>query len=62
MKKTNWRQYGPEKNPRCANCMVHSGFEASALSAIKHSPSSLWRISGGFNYNSLKKISPDKEQ
>jgi len=29
---TAWDQYGPESgNPRCANCMVHSGYEASAV-------------------------------
>lgn len=27
-----WNRYGPESgNPRCANCMVHSGYEASAV-------------------------------
>jgi hopanoid biosynthesis associated radical SAM protein HpnH len=30
--KCEWDRYGPESgNPRCANCMVHSGFEASAV-------------------------------
>ncbi|MDH4129853.1 MAG: adenosyl-hopene transferase HpnH [Spirochaetota bacterium] len=24
-----WDKYGPGRDPRCANCMVHSGFEAS---------------------------------
>jgi hopanoid biosynthesis associated radical SAM protein HpnH len=29
---TNWEQYGTESgNPKCANCMVHSGYEASAV-------------------------------
>ncbi|HTZ73499.1 MAG TPA: adenosyl-hopene transferase HpnH [Candidatus Aquilonibacter sp.] len=29
---TNWAQYGTESgNPKCANCMVHSGYEASAV-------------------------------
>lgn len=29
---TSWASYGPESgNPKCANCMVHSGFEASAV-------------------------------
>ncbi len=28
----DWDRYGPESgNPRCASCMVHSGFEASAV-------------------------------
>jgi hopanoid biosynthesis associated radical SAM protein HpnH len=29
---TEWEQYGTESgNPKCANCMVHSGYEASAV-------------------------------
>jgi len=29
---TKWEEYGTESgNPRCANCMVHSGYEASAV-------------------------------
>jgi hopanoid biosynthesis associated radical SAM protein HpnH len=31
---TEWRNYGTESgNPACANCMVHSGYEASAVNA-----------------------------
>jgi hopanoid biosynthesis associated radical SAM protein HpnH len=29
---TDWQNYGTESgNPKCANCMVHSGYEASAV-------------------------------
>jgi hopanoid biosynthesis associated radical SAM protein HpnH len=29
---TNWANYGTESgNPKCANCMVHSGYEASSI-------------------------------
>jgi hypothetical protein len=29
---TEWANYGTESgNPKCANCMVHSGYEASAV-------------------------------
>ncbi len=29
---TSWESYGTESgNPKCANCMVHSGYEASAV-------------------------------
>jgi hopanoid biosynthesis associated radical SAM protein HpnH len=29
---TAWEEYGTESgNPKCANCMVHSGYEASAV-------------------------------
>src|SRR5580693_5594550 len=32
METTEWSKYGTESgNPRCANCMVHSGYEASAV-------------------------------
>ncbi|HWG49579.1 MAG TPA: adenosyl-hopene transferase HpnH [Candidatus Acidoferrales bacterium] len=32
MDATAWQEYGTESgNPRCANCMVHSGYEASAV-------------------------------
>jgi len=32
MRTTEWSRYGTESgNPKCANCMVHSGYEASAV-------------------------------
>ena len=32
IRETNWEQYGTESgNPKCANCMVHSGYEATAV-------------------------------
>lgn len=32
MRTTGWGHYGTESgNPKCANCMVHSGYEASAV-------------------------------
>jgi hopanoid biosynthesis associated radical SAM protein HpnH len=32
MRETEWAHYGTESgNPKCANCMVHSGYEASAV-------------------------------
>ena len=32
MDTTSWASYGTESgNPKCANCMVHSGYEASAV-------------------------------
>jgi len=32
MESTAWEEYGTESgNPKCANCMVHSGYEASAV-------------------------------
>ena len=32
IRETDWERYGTESgNPKCANCMVHSGYEASAV-------------------------------
>ncbi|PYV75122.1 MAG: hopanoid biosynthesis associated radical SAM protein HpnH, partial [Acidobacteria bacterium] len=32
IRETEWANYGTESgNPHCANCMVHSGYEASAV-------------------------------
>jgi hopanoid biosynthesis associated radical SAM protein HpnH len=31
MADTEWDRYGTGKNPKCANCMVHCGFEATAV-------------------------------
>lgn len=28
---TEWNNYGKGRNPKCANCMVHCGFEATAI-------------------------------
>src|SRR5262244_2504542 len=43
MNTTEWEQYGTESgNPKCANCMVHSGYEASAVNDTFGSLSGLW--------------------
>jgi hopanoid biosynthesis associated radical SAM protein HpnH len=35
MEETKWENYGPKSgNPHCRDCMVHSGFEASAVEEI----------------------------
>ncbi|HEU5337626.1 MAG TPA: adenosyl-hopene transferase HpnH [Terriglobales bacterium] len=40
---TEWERYGTESgNPRCANCMVHSGYEASAVNHTFSSWRGLW--------------------
>jgi hopanoid biosynthesis associated radical SAM protein HpnH len=40
---TEWSQYGSESgNPKCANCMVHCGFEASAVNDTFGSIRGLW--------------------
>lgn len=42
-----WTAYGPGRDPRCANCMMHSSFEgASILHAMSH-PRSLLALARG---------------
>lgn len=43
MKATPWEKYGPGNDRRCANCMVHCGFEGSALNEIGRNPAALWK-------------------
>jgi hopanoid biosynthesis associated radical SAM protein HpnH len=31
MKETDWSRYGPGRHPQCTHCMLHSGFEATAV-------------------------------
>ena len=43
MEATKWENYGTESgNPKCANCMVHSGYEASAVNDTFSSLRGLW--------------------
>jgi hopanoid biosynthesis associated radical SAM protein HpnH len=40
---TDWENYGTESgNPKCANCMVHSGYEASAVDYTLSGWRGLW--------------------
>jgi hopanoid biosynthesis associated radical SAM protein HpnH len=35
---TDWDSYGRGKDPRCANCMAHCGYEPTAVLATMRSP------------------------
>ena len=55
LQQTEWHKYGAESgNPGCANCMVHSGYEASAVNDTFGSLRGLWAtlratfFSGGY--------------
>lgn len=43
MERTEWERYGVGRDPRCQNCMVHSGFEASAVTAVGGDLRALWK-------------------
>jgi hypothetical protein len=43
MEDTNWDNYGTGNYEKCADCMVHSGFEASAVTDSFRKP---WKLIG----------------
>jgi hopanoid biosynthesis associated radical SAM protein HpnH len=43
MQNTRWDDYGVGRNPKCANCMAHCGFEGTAADdAFRHPLKALW--------------------
>ena len=44
MEKTPWEKYGTGNDPRCSNCMVHSGYEASVMKTAFLHPWDLIRL------------------
>jgi hopanoid biosynthesis associated radical SAM protein HpnH len=42
--KTDWAYWESRQDRRCANCAMHSGFEASAVRGLRHSPRDLVRM------------------
>ena len=68
LESTDWENYGTESgNPKCANCMVHSGYEASAVNDLFGSLGGMWqevkaRMFGGYEDASALRLldEPDK--
>jgi hopanoid biosynthesis associated radical SAM protein HpnH len=53
---TDWSNYGTESgNPKCANCMVHSGYEGSAVNYTFGSLKGLWETA-----KAMMNLYPDK--
>ena len=44
IEKTNWENYGPGKDPRCADCMMHVGFEPSAVLGANRKFGDHWKM------------------
>jgi hopanoid biosynthesis associated radical SAM protein HpnH len=44
MEKTPWEKYGRGRDPRCEHCMVHVGYEPSAVLGAKRQFSDMWRL------------------
>ena len=44
MEETAWECYGVGRNPRCAQCMLHSGFEATAVEDLWNHPFSALKL------------------
>ncbi|MFZ0885026.1 MAG: adenosyl-hopene transferase HpnH, partial [Candidatus Acidiferrales bacterium] len=55
IRETDWDRYGTESgNPKCANCMVHSGYEASAVDDMFGSLSGFLSAVRGTLFNKYK--------
>ena len=44
MTKTEWSKYGTGHDPRCANCMMHCGFEPTVVREVGKNFSDLWEM------------------
>ncbi|MEI8354608.1 MAG: adenosyl-hopene transferase HpnH [Deltaproteobacteria bacterium] len=44
MEKTEWNRYGVGKDERCAQCMMHCGFEPTVVSEIGKSWKDIWEM------------------
>jgi len=44
MERTAWEHYGPGRDPRCAQCMMHSGFEPSVVRHLGGRLGDLWTM------------------
>jgi hypothetical protein len=44
MEKTPWDRYGTGNDPRCKNCLVHSGYEATVMRTAAANPKDLLRL------------------
>jgi hypothetical protein len=44
MAKTEWEKYGVGKDLRCAQCMMHCGFEPTVVNEIGKSWKDIWEM------------------
>jgi len=42
--RTDWEKYGPGNDPRCANCMMHVGFETTPVLGAKRQLGDTWKM------------------
>jgi hopanoid biosynthesis associated radical SAM protein HpnH len=44
LQKTDWEKYGPGRDPRCRDCMMHVGFEPSAVLGANRRLGDNWKL------------------
>lgn len=44
MEKVNWDNYGPGRDPRCKDCMMHVGFEAASVLGANQKLGDTWKL------------------
>jgi len=60
---TDWSRYGAGRDPRCADCMLHCGFEPTAvIDSARHPMKAMWAHWRGANGKGPKAISSDRRE
>jgi hypothetical protein len=44
IEKTPWENYGHGRDPRCQDCMVHAGYEPSAVLGANRTLGDSWKL------------------
>jgi hopanoid biosynthesis associated radical SAM protein HpnH len=58
MEETEWERYGTGNYEKCANCMVHCGYEATAVADTTAHPLKAWKVFRG-GIDTDKPMAPD---
>lgn len=62
MEGTEWSKYGHTKNAKCADCMVHSGYEASAVMDGTGSLRGMLKMAKGFVFTEEAEPAPPQPE
>jgi hypothetical protein len=44
MKSVDWDHYSSGRDPRCSQCMMHSGFEPAVVLGLRNSWKDVWTM------------------
>lgn len=67
MDSTEWDRYGTGRDPRCAGCMMHCGYEGAALLDAMSHPKAMWEmvrrsVSPDSGVGTVEPVEPEREE